>query len=69
MFALIWIALRWHPLYTWDSTLRIAGGTLLLILACAGLMVLAVWLSAARSSQLDLTIRAASPAFDNLMAS
>jgi hypothetical protein len=45
----IWIALRRHPLYTWDSTLRIAGGTLLLILACAGLMVLAVWLTAARS--------------------
>jgi len=43
----IWLALRGHPLYTWHSALRIAGGTLLLILACAGLMVLAVWLTAA----------------------
>jgi len=45
----IWMALRWHPLYTWHSAVRIAGGSLLLILAYAGLLVLAVWLTPARS--------------------
>jgi len=41
----IWIALRRHPLYTWPVALRIAGGTLLLILASAGVLLLALWLA------------------------
>jgi hypothetical protein len=57
----IWIALRRHPLYTWPVALRIAGGTLLLILANAGGILLAVWLalSLAPPAQSDAALFAA----------